>query len=119
MFFSDSIRHCPQQDTSFCNMLLQHFCEVIQNQDKKIQYDSIYGLAIILTSKFISSESVDSLFNNLLDRITEVPNEMRNMIVFFIHHSLEHLIVSWNCLMMMYIYCLNIALIIWPSQLNS
>ncbi|KAK8897325.1 hypothetical protein M9Y10_015267 [Tritrichomonas musculus] len=116
--FSDFIRHCPQQDTSFYNMLLQYFCEVIQNQDKKIQYDSIYGLAIILTLKFISPESVDSLFNNLLDRVTEVPNEMRNMIVFFIHHSLEHLIVSWNCLMKMYIYCLNIALIIWPSQLN-
>lgn len=82
--FSDFIRHCPQQDTSFYNMLLQHFCEGIQNQDKKIQYDSIYGLAIILTSKFISSESVDSLFNNLLDRATEVSNEMKNMIVFFI-----------------------------------
>ena len=84
IIYSDFVRYCPQKNQTLFKSLFVLFSEGIQNQNQKVQYDSIYGLAIILTPERFNAELMNALIDNLLNNLVgEIQIDMKNMIVFF------------------------------------
>ncbi|KAK8836066.1 hypothetical protein M9Y10_040021 [Tritrichomonas musculus] len=98
IIYSDFIHYCPQQDPGIFNFVFNYFNEGLKKPNKEIQFDSIYGLSIILTPFYFNAESMNSFVLNFLNSNKDAQNEMKSIVVFFVLQAIQNYQSLFDCL---------------------